>query len=125
MPEKPKKPLSPIIKYGLIAMVAAPIGLALLNPPSTSQAKLNNAQEDVGIAEAVCQMTIEKNAKDPESIRWIRDQRQFNYSNNSKTKALSKQPMRAKNSYGALTLSQPICLLTKVNEHWQVTKLSE
>lgn len=121
---KVKKPMSPIIKYSLLGVIAfIVISTAIKeNDPSTQAA--DAARKDIGTAEAACQLAFEKVAKDPSSVDWIRPDRQFQYTNNEKTKALSIQPVRAKNSFNALTLGIAKCELEKINDNWQMTKLT-
>lgn len=120
-----KKPASPIIKYGLILAVMGGIGSSLLAPQSAQSITDKSAHDDIDMAEVTCQMAAEKSAKDPGSIQWLRGQRRFGYTNADKTLATSLQPMRAKNSYGALALIQVQCTLKKSDNQWQVIKLSE
>lgn len=83
------------------------------------------ARQDVGLAEVTCQMAAEKTANDPSSIEWIRDERQFAYSSQDKLKAVSLQPMRAKNGFGAITRTVVKCELAKTKNGWTVVRIAE
>ncbi len=82
-------------------------------------------RKDVGLAEVTCQMAAEKSANDPSSIQWLRDERQFSYTASDKTRALSIQPMRAKNGAGGLVRTAVRCELQKTKNDWNVSKMSE
>lgn len=86
-----------------------------------SKAKL----EDIGLAEVTCQMAAEKAANDPSSIDWLRQERKFFYTAADNSKAVSIQPMRAKNAMGGLIRTAVKCDLVKENTRWSVAKMSE
>lgn len=78
----------------------------------------------VGLAEASCQLAAEKQAHDPNSIQWLREERQFRFDNKPETKATSTQPMRAKNAMGALVRTGVVCKLILTPDGWQIMKIS-
>ena len=82
------------------------------------------ARQRVGLAEVTCTMEAERQAHDPKSIEWLRDERQFQYGNKEQTKAISRQPMRAKNAMGALVRTAVTCRLKRDGDNWEVTKLT-
>lgn len=81
--------------------------------------------KDIGLAEAACQMAAEKSANDPSSIEWIRDERQFAYSQSDRSKATSIQPMRAKNAAGGTIRTGVKCELTRTGATWTVKRMTE
>lgn len=81
------------------------------------------ARKDIGLAEATCQYEFERRAHDPSSVNFIREEREFSFTNPEQTKAISKQPVRAKNAAGNLVRSILICQLSKKNNDWTITKL--
>lgn len=86
----------------------------------------NRAEEKrhrVGLAEVTCQLAFERRANDPKSIEWLRDERQFAYKNKEETRAVSRQPVRAKNGFGALVLSVVTCDLQRNDDDWRVLKI--
>lgn len=78
----------------------------------------------IGLAEATCQLAAEKQAHDPKSIEWLRDERHFRFDNKPETKATSTQPMRARNAMGALVRTGIVCKLLLAADGWQVVKMS-
>lgn len=81
--------------------------------------------EDISLAEITCQMSAKERANDPSSIEWIRSDRKFAFTSKDSKKALSLQPMRAKNAMGAIILTSVKCDLEKVGKDWQVIKMVE
>ncbi|WP_292839340.1 zinc ribbon domain-containing protein [Methylotenera sp.] len=124
-PKEPKKPMSPIIKYSLLGVV----GFIFINTylqsqsPEDVEAKANH--ENIGMAEVVCKMAFEKNAKNPDSVDWIRAERQFQFTNAEKTTAISTQPVRAKNSFNATVKSVAVCELEKKGDKWELVSIKE
>ena len=78
----------------------------------------------IGLAEATCQLAAEKQAHDPKSIEWLRDERHFRFDNKPETKATSTQPMRARNAMGALVRTGIMCKLLLAADGWKVVKMS-
>lgn len=78
----------------------------------------------IGLAEASCQLAAERQAHDPKSIEWLREERRFRFDNKPETKATSTQPMRAKNAMGALVRTGVVCKLILAADGWQVVKIS-
>lgn len=81
--------------------------------------------KSIGIAEAACQIEAEQRAHDPSSVEWLRHERQFAYTSADKSKAVSVQPLRAKNTMGALTRHTIKCDLKKDGESWSIVRFKE
>ena len=96
---------------------------------AASKAAEDQAREallaDRSSAEVTCKMAFERAANDPASVDWIREERQFSYTAADKSKAVSLQPVRARNGAGALVRRVSKCELVKANGNWTVQRLSE
>ena len=126
--------LKKILKYLLISI----LGLVVISVIITSVRESSMTAEEktardvaeahrhrIGIAEVTCQMAIEKQAHDPGSIQWLRQERQFEYNNRDHTLATSIQPFRARNAMGASILTGTICLLKRDGDRWEIIKMSK
>jgi uncharacterized membrane protein YvbJ len=123
--KEPKKPLSPIIKYSLIGVVAFVFISTYIQNQSPEHVQAEENHQDIGMAEVVCKMAFEKSAKNPNSVEWIRPERKFMFTNDEKTKALSTQPVRAKNSFNAAVKSVAVCNLEKTGGKWELVSIKE
>ncbi len=97
--------------------------------PKTEEQKVTEEADRVkhktiSLGEATCQLAAEKQAHDPKSIEWLREERRFRFDNKRETKATSSQPMRAKNAMGALVRTGIVCKLILAGDGWRVVKLS-
>lgn len=88
----------------------------------TGASEKSAAAKQIGLAEASCQLAIEKAAHDPSSITWIRSEREFAYA--SADRARSIQPLRAKNAMGALVRTVAVCDLRRVAGDWRVSSVA-
>ena len=88
----------------------------LANSNKTEEQKVTEEADRVkhktiNLGEATCQLAAEKQAHDPKSIEWLREERRFRFDNKRETKATSSQSMRAKNAMGALVRTGIVCKL--------------
>ncbi len=83
------------------------------------------ARDDVGMAEATCQLLFEKNAHDPSSVEWISDEKKFAYTSKDMKQATSIQAVRAKNAMGGLIKGAAKCTLVKDGTQWSVAKIEQ
>ena len=120
-----KLKMSILKKIGIGFLAFMVIGVVMESMQSPEQKAETAKRRDIGIAEAACQLTFEKMAKNPNSVDWIRNEREFAYLNTEKTKAISTQPVRAKNSFNATIISVVVCTLEKTNASWSVVKIKE
>ena len=113
------------------------VGLIILSAVVQEVANSNKTEEQkatesadrvkhkiIGRAEATCQLAAEKQAHDPGSIEWLREERHFRFDNKPETKATSTQPMRARNAMGALVRTGIVCKLLLTGDGWQIVKMS-
>ena len=109
----------------LMAIITAIHESMKTDDEKAAEAVANEKRHRVGAAEAACQILAERQAHDPKSIDWLRDERTFRYDNKAQTKATSQQPMRAKNAMGALVRTGVSCQLTRDqdSESWDVTRI--
>lgn len=118
-------------------ILIALLGLSILGAIMQELANSNKTEEQkvteeadrvkhktISLGEATCQVAAEKQAHDPKSIEWLREERHFRFDNKRETKATSSQPMRAKNAMGALVRTGIVCKLILADDGWRVVKLS-
>ena len=130
-PKEPKKQTSPLV---LAIVGIAGLGIVALNameslqegaPSTADRDRAEASRHDIGRAEVTCKTAFEKNAKNPDSIDWLRQERQFEFTNVEKTTALSIQPLRGKNSLDATIKSAVECKLDKKDGDWRLISMKE
>lgn len=96
---------------------------------AASKAAEDQAREaslaDRSSAEVTCKMAFEKSAHNPDSVDWIREERQFSYTAPDKTQAVSLQPVRARNAMNAVVRGVVKCELLKKNGNWTIKSMAE
>jgi hypothetical protein len=110
----------------LLVCIAAGMVKESLKPNADPQIAID--QKEKSLAMATCQIAFEKEAHNPESISWIRDQRVAIFQVNTdgtqdRTTIFTSQPVRAKNKLGALVKSNVACTVINQNGRWNVVKI--
>lgn len=88
-------------------------------------AKARELDDDISKAERICTNLFEKDANDPSSVEWIRDERWFTFTSKDKKHATSTRGVRAKNAMGGLIKASIKCDLVKGAAGWTVVKMKQ
>jgi len=115
------KTIAVLIGFTVLVMIVS----SIINPDSAATTSAKEDLHTIGLAEAACQLEIERTANDPDSIDWIRPERTFDYINKEQTQALSKMAFRGKNRFNATVKAIAICKVQKSNTGWDVLEVSE
>lgn len=99
--------------------------IAVIGAIAASYLTLAKADDhsEIAYAEVVCKTAFEERAKNPSSVEWIRSERQFKFTNDAKTKAISIQPVRAKNGFNATVKGAATCELEKLDGRWKLVSI--
>lgn len=119
-----------IAKWGTIGGISAALVIGTLSRivgfdlPEQQRHDSGDVHQ-IGLAEAACQLAVEKTAHNPASIDWLRAEREFLLTRTDGSAAISRQPFRATNRLGATVRTVASCDLKRSGATWQVTSVRE